>query len=164
MKKYLFLDIDGVIANSWSVKQPTADWIRVADSDEIAYPFFEPAVEQLNRLLNETDAEIILSSDWRIGYNLAQLDDIFKKNGVVKSPVAITEQLTEYWLEHEEELDGKNERDIEIEKYVNGNGIENFAIVDDRKINVYSERFVRTKDSHGLSKNLASELIKILNG
>jgi hypothetical protein len=164
MKKYLFLDLDGVIANTWSVKQPTKDWICVEGCDEIAYPFFKPAVEQLNRVLLETDVDIILSSDWRVGYNLAQLDSIFKQNGVIKSPMAVTEQLMEYWLEHEEELGGRHERDIEIEKYVKDNDIRHFAIVDDMQINVHPNRFVRTRDSHGLSKNLADELIKILNG
>jgi hypothetical protein len=164
VKKYLFLDLDGVIATQWSLKQPTKDWIQVEGSDEIAYPFFPQAVEQLNRVLLETGANIILSSDWRIGYNLAHLDSIFKQNKVIKSPMATTDQLTEYWLEHEEELDGKHERDIEIEKYVKDNNIEIFAIVDDRVINVYPDRFVRTKGSHGLSKNLADQLIEILNG
>jgi|CXWL01.1.fsa_nt_gi hypothetical protein len=93
--KYLFLDIDGVIANDWSVKQPNDKWLKV--DNDTAYPFFPAAVEQLNRLIVETGADIILSSDWRISFNLKQLDYIFKANEVIKSPVAVTEHLTEYW-------------------------------------------------------------------
>lgn len=56
VKKYLFLDIDGVICTGWSMKQPKWDWLKV--DNDISYPFFPDAVEQLNRVLTETDADI----------------------------------------------------------------------------------------------------------
>lgn len=49
MKKYLFLDVDGVIAVHWTM-----------------FEFSCIAIKRLDRILRETGCEIILSSSWRM--------------------------------------------------------------------------------------------------
>ncbi len=53
----ILLDIDGVLATEESAHQP--------NHELFAYPFDKECVIVFNEVLKETDAEIVLSSDWR---------------------------------------------------------------------------------------------------
>lgn len=88
---------------------------------------------------------------------------VFSSGKVIKSPIATTTHLHGHWVDPSYQTICEHARDIEIQKYVQENNFQNFAIVDDMKINVYPERFIRTEDSYGLTKNLADQLIEILN-
>ena len=84
--------------------------------------------------------------------NLAVLDELFKHNGVVKSPVDVTPTL--------------GSRQAEIERYImsNADKIQSFVILDDAEINIYPEHFVRCDIEKGLKANLIKErIIEILN-
>ena len=56
--KVIFLDVDGVLNTKYS-KSRCGRFIGI-DKDKVA---------QLKRIVDETDAEIVLSSTWRLGYN-----------------------------------------------------------------------------------------------
>lgn len=65
----VFLDFDGVI------------------HDMNAGKFFPAAVEALNWLLSETGAAVVVSSNWRMGYERGQLEDALASAGVSPSEV-----------------------------------------------------------------------------
>jgi hypothetical protein len=94
MKKWIFLDIDGVLATNqeFYVINTKKFWKKHEWAKElkVPYPWNKKAVEIFNEILDATDAEIILSSDWKKHWTLEDLDKIFKANGVKKSPIAIT--------------------------------------------------------------------------
>ena len=80
----LFLDIDGVL-NSWEF----AERIREKTECEVGDEFydeknsFDPqAVERLNRILEETDCEVVLSSTWRLYHKLWEIKNWLIMNGM----------------------------------------------------------------------------------
>lgn len=84
--KIIFLDIDGILALAFGSMKTDNKWD--------AYPFDKKAVKVLNKILKETDAEIVLSSDWKHHYSLKQLTEIFLEfNGVIKAPIDVTPAL-----------------------------------------------------------------------
>ena len=89
----IFLDIDGVLATSKQYFMNSAKFMSKnewAKELKVPYPFDSKCVKIFNEILTKTGAEIVLSSDWKQHWDLAQLDIIFKNNGVIKSPVDIT--------------------------------------------------------------------------
>ena len=160
--KIIFLDIDGVLATDrefimnrtkFRKKNPEAMELN------IPYPFNKGCVKIFNEILTETDAKIVLSSDWRLHWNLEQLDKIFKFNGVIKSPEATT-AFSKWKMSSSLELD----RVMQIKNYINYGEIENWVAIDDLNLSDLGDRFVRTKDSEGLKQlGIKNKIIKILN-
>ena len=81
--KILFLDLDGVICTNSS-------YGRGMDNKWGAYMFDIKCVSVLNFILQETGAEIILSSDWRHQYTLQEMREIFVHNNVIRGPIGFT--------------------------------------------------------------------------
>jgi len=119
----IFLDIDGVLAldPQWSLNRTSKSWISKYD----CYPFDKKCVNVLNEILKETDAEIVVSSDWRTYFNLNELKEIFDINGVIKHPIGITPLFPTSALFLE-----KN-RASEILSYVDDNAITSYIAIDD---------------------------------
>ncbi|MDE5888687.1 MAG: hypothetical protein K2H20_01565 [Bacilli bacterium] len=148
--KILFLDIDGVL-NSW-------DFVIKRKYDLVlsflSYPLseFDPlAVERVNTILNETNAKLIISSDWRFTEGL---DNILKKVGL-RHPI---HDITPYGM-------GKD-RGYEIQEWLDEHDdVENYAIIDDinNMLDCQQSHFVQTSDIHGLTEDLMELTIKILN-
>ena len=145
--KYIFLDIDGVI---------------IINEDELGNehpifgaPFNPDCVKVLNKILLATDAEIILTSDWRIhlDYDLKLLNKLFKRNKVIKSPVDTTP-------------DYNGQRAKEIFTYVYNHAyIKSFLILDDMRLSCCSMRFLKTDKKLGLIETgIKEKAIYILNG
>lgn len=146
-EKYIFLDIDGVLC--------TDDCSKKEYHPDYLYPFHKACIANFNSLLLKTDAKIVLSSDWRKLHDgdLIFLDDLFKYNGVIKSPIGCTLQLA-------------NNRDLEIDTYIKSEAITNFLILDDMALTIYPDRFIRTDINEGFAANNAilEKSIKILLG
>ena len=89
----MFLDIDGVLATNkqfgMNVKKfrEKNEW---AMNNNVPYPFDTKCVDIFNEILEETNAEIILSSDWKLHWDLIKMDLIFKKNNLIRSPRMMT--------------------------------------------------------------------------
>jgi hypothetical protein len=100
--KVIFLDNDGVIclANNWGsrVKKRKKDNVSLMMNDpdvEVKYRFDyfdKKAVKVLNQVLEETGAEIVVSSDWRLYANLDELGDYYLSEGIIKKPIGVTKQ------------------------------------------------------------------------
>ena len=109
--KIIFLDNDGVIclSNNWGSRFKKQDkWGgRKLSMTQKEIPleyrfdnFDQKAVEVLNEILKETDAEIVVSSDWRLYADMEELGDYYESQGIIKRPYSITE-VFHYtnWLE-----------------------------------------------------------------
>jgi hypothetical protein len=100
--KVIFLDNDGVIclSNNWGERaKKWANFKR--DNPEVEFTdrpvqcrfddFDDKAVKVLNEILEETGAEIVVSSDWRLHANLEELGDYYESQGIIKRPIAVTD-------------------------------------------------------------------------
>jgi hypothetical protein len=166
--KVIFLDIDGVLATVREFLMDRKKFHKryyVAEHVRIPYPFNNGCVKVFNEILLKTDAEIVLSSDWRKFWTIQELDYIFRFNGVVKSPIDVTnvDPVSMSWLE-------KN-RANEISKYLNNNrDIEKWVVIDDLnmsgflKITNDDDKFFLTEGFEGIKKSgLKDKIISKLN-
>ena len=64
------------------------------DADKFRFDNFDDkAVKVLNEILEETGAEIVVSSDWRLHANLEELGEYYLSQGIIKRPIAVTDQF-----------------------------------------------------------------------
>jgi hypothetical protein len=161
--KTIFLDIDGVLATDkefmgnrtkFRQKYPDADRLR------IPYPFNKRAVEVFNEILDATDAEIVLSSDWRLHWDLEELDEIFKFNGVNKSPINITSKY-----KRKMSSDLEDDRVHQIVLYKREHSLENWVAIDDLDLSFsLGDHFFKTKSNMGIKQTgLKDKIINKLN-
>ena len=162
MKSIIFLDIDGVLStfNEYN-RNRTKFWNKYDIAGELRFPyeFNAGCVKILNEILEKTDAEIVLSSDWRTHWNLQELGHIFQFNKVIKSPIDVTEvePTSMSYLERN--------RGHEISIYIKKHNVENYVIIDDLNLSkfVKPERFVLTRESEGLKQqSIKQKILKIL--
>lgn len=72
--KLIFLDIDGPIAwGTWLDGK-----IDIVKGIDIPYAWDQEQCDALARIINATDASVIISSDWKKFYTLIELKEIFK--------------------------------------------------------------------------------------
>lgn len=111
--KVIFLDNDGVIclSNNWGSRFKKQKAFFTEDNPrkgfgnngpvEVRFDNFDKkAVKVLNKILEETGAEIVVSSDWRFHANLDELGDYYEAQGIIKRPIGVTEKFHfRDWLE-----------------------------------------------------------------
>jgi len=99
--KTIFLDNDGVIclSSNWGSRhKKQKKWgnkklSMSMESIPIEYRFdnFDKrAIKILNGILEETGAEIVVSSDWRLYATLDELGEYYLSQGIIKRPIGIT--------------------------------------------------------------------------
>ena len=138
--KTIFLDIDGVLVLEDSEES----------HDDNPPPFDKDCVRIFNEILQETNGIIVLSSTWKKVWDLKRLDFIFKFNGVIKSPLDITEDF--------------NNREKEITDYVQRKAVNDFVILDDMELDIFPKNFIRCNIKHGLKQEgLREQVINLLN-
>ena len=147
--KTIFLDNDGVIclSNNWGGRSKKWAKYRSANPETSRYiddapvevrfdDFDTKAIKVLNEILEETDAEIVVSSDWRCHANLEELGEYFLSQGILKKPIGFTKLLGQCnqpenyeWL-HKWDLE--QSRSLEILQYLRDNPeITQWVAVDD---------------------------------
>jgi hypothetical protein len=107
--KILFLDNDGVIClyNNWGGRQKKWSKYRSANPESSLIlkeapvfvrfdDFDKKAIKILNEILEETGAEIVVSSDWKLHATLEELGDYYESQGIIKRPIAITPSLYDF--------------------------------------------------------------------
>ena len=133
--KVIFLDLDGTIclSNNWggrskkwakyrSENPETSKFINDAPVEVRFDDFDKKAIKVLNEILEETGAEIVVSSDWRCHANLEELGKYFISQGILKKPVGVTKLLGQCnqpenypWLR---KWDVEQSRSLEILQYL----------------------------------------------
>lgn len=191
--KVIFLDVDGVLNSG--------DWYKERQGlyaiDDIAgqYPFYEfspKLVANLNKITDATGAKIVVSSTWRLGRTLEQLQEILKLVGVtgdiidktihMGAPSQYGSTMTdekpkerigytiprgceiEHWLKQKkfQRINWSSERQAEHEKL---SEVLNYVILDDDSDMLFgqTEHYVRTPHQTGLSDTCVHDAIEILN-
>jgi len=175
MKKILFLDHDGVIClyKDWGSRfKKQEEWggkkLSMSPKEiPIKYRFDDfdkDSVDVLNQIIEETDCEIIVSSDWRFHGTLEQLQELYRDSGIKKVPIGTTKlyplKASTTWPERNragEILEWVEEHLTKDDKWV---------AVDDLPLATYVEgNFVRTPfDTEGIKQTgIKDRIVKILN-
>jgi hypothetical protein len=152
----IFLDNDGVIclSNNWGGRfNKQKKWMRL-NPDLSDFPvdckfdnFDTKAIKVLNSILEETGAEIVVSSDWKNNASLEEIGDYYEAQGISKRPIAVTQKFTDisdemvtegFKFSFTEELE--MERYFEIEKYLKDHKeIEKWVAIDDLHMGIHIE-------------------------
>lgn len=188
--KVIFLDNDGVIclSNNWGGRSKKWAKYRSANPETSKYhndapveirfdDFDKKAVKILNEILNETGAEIVVSSDWRYHATLEELGEYYLSQGISKKPIGVTKRLGE--CDQPENFiwscqwDLEQSRSLEILQYLRDNPeVTEWVAVDDLNMGKDEEwkiwglnNFVLTpKSSEGIKQSgIKEKIIKYLN-
>jgi hypothetical protein len=145
--KVIFLDNDGVIclSSNWGSrhkkqnklgKRPTFTHTNQLPVEYRFDNFDKKAIEILNEILEETDAEIVVSSDWRQYATLEELGEYYLAQDIIKAPIGITKKLGEFDVPDDfkwsRQWDLEQTRSFEIHQYLKDNPqITHWVAVDD---------------------------------
>ena len=147
--KVIFLDIDGVM-NAWET-QPTKEKGGMLS-------IHAPQLKQLQRIIEETGAKIVLSSTWRLYPDLKKkvLDSgihFIDCTPCMRRPVGTSIEYCERGKEIQDWLDRHPD-------------VEDFVIIDDDNDMTEAQQshyFRTTSASKGLRKDIANDIISYLN-
>ena len=151
--KCIFLDHDGVICLSYNWGGRNKKWSKYrsenpeSSSDKRDAPvdvrfddFDEKAVRILNKILEETGAEIVVSSDWKRWANVEEMGEYYESKGIIKKPIALTPDLGDCTWENPEReswvwsprWDLEMSRVVEIRQYLHDHPeITHWVAIDD---------------------------------
>jgi hypothetical protein len=128
--KIIFLDHDGVICLSQQfggrykkqakartkLSQSVMDFPVEARFDN----FDKKAIKVLNLILEETGAEIVVSSDWKNWANVEEMGEYYEQQGIIKKPIDFTPR--EYTMPEKQEWhpdwDLEASRTLEIQEWL----------------------------------------------
>jgi len=150
--KIIFLDIDGVLNSSNFLYKKNKK-----KNGERALNQIDPkTIKLLNKIIEITNAKIVISSAWRILYSVEEITRFLKYHKLVGEIIDETPKG----------ISGK--RGDEIQDWLNHNtkkyNIESFAIIDDNSDMVHlKHKLIQTKFETGLLKEHIEKVIEILN-
>jgi len=103
--KVIFLDHDGVIclATEWGGRfKKQSKHGRKMSQSVLSLPvdcrfdnFNKKAIAILNEIIQETGAEIVVSSDWKRWATCEEMGEYYESKGICKKPIAYTPDLSE---------------------------------------------------------------------
>ena len=176
--KIIFLDHDGVIclSNNWGsrsnkkknyIRQNPEETVQSMEDLPVIYrfdSFDSKAVILLNKILEETGAEIVVSSDWKRHATLEEMKEYYIDQGICKTPIAFTPNLYEFEPDTAALFSWKNwaerARCLEIQRWLLDNPVESWVAVDD--LNMSNEYLRPGLDNFVLTAR-STEGIKQLN-
>ena len=156
--KVLILDHDGVIclSNNWGGR--TKKWVNYrsenpdSSKEKKDAPVFvrfddfdKKAIKILNEILEETGAEIVVSSDWKLHATLEELGEYYESQGIIKKPIALTPNIQnckdiESTIIWSPRWESEQIRTIEIKQYLHDHPeVTHWVSVDDLKMGKIGE-------------------------
>lgn len=186
--KVIFLDFDGVLnSENWYRRR-----FKEIDTEDILgkYPFYEfdpLSIVELNRIIEQTEAKVVVSSSWRIGKSVEDLQKMLDVVGFIGKVIDTTPHFfakgtdandnkigytiprgceIDWWLKEKgkfQRINWSYERQLE---YLENSLVKNYVILDDDSDMLYGQRehFVKTNlYGNGLAKQTADKAIEILN-
>ena len=150
--KVIFLDNDGVIclSSNWGSRhKKQKEWgkrkLSMTSWDipvEYRFDNFDlKEVKVLNQILETTNAEIVVSSDWRMHATLEELGEYYTSKGIIKKPIAVTDFFKDIypseWAGMRFRADLELERSMEIGHWLeNHPEVTHWVAVDDLNMSV----------------------------
>lgn len=186
--KIIFLDFDGVLnSNNWYSRRFNEIGTSNISGKYPLYEFDPLSIKELNRIIEQTGASVVVSSSWRVGNRIEDLQQMldavgfvgkvidttprFRTKGTDNNQNAITYTIPrgceiDWWLRET----GKFKRinwscELQIE-YLDKAMVKNYVILDDDSDMLYGQRehYVKTDGyDSGLNKQTADIAIQILN-
>jgi len=156
-KPTLFLDIDGVMVT-------TRQHFEHMHPEYHASYFDKKCVKVLNEILKKRRGSVIvLSSDWKLSYELPRMEKIFTEFGITTMVTDITPDLWGVQFTSLKQLDEC--RATEILQYVKEHELTNWVAIDD--LNLFPwipDNFVRcTHSTEGIKQSgVKDKILKIL--
>jgi hypothetical protein len=137
-RRVIFLDFDGVLA-------PITRWDRYGDLDPAC-------IEVLNEIVERGDADVVVSSTWRYGKTVAELQEMLDAQGFKGSVLGKTPTV-----------DGGASRGDEIAAWLAENDVDGYVIIDDHpNMGALHARLVLTQPARGLQAADAALAIETL--
>lgn len=176
--KIIFLDNDSVIclSNNWGSritkwkkfhkKNPNTKF-EDRPLDCRLDNFDTKAIKVLNSILEETGAEIVVSSDWRYHANIEELGDYYISQGIIKRPIDVTGMFKDLYPKEWQRLRNyaelEYERSMEIKHWLNEHPeVTHWVAVDDINMGEELTNFILTpNDYQGIKQSGVKE--KIIN-
>ena len=165
MRKVVFLDIDGVLNTKWWYTQMD----RNTPKDKYGYAFDPNAVSNLKKIIDETGADIVISSSWK-SFGISELEDMWQDRGLPGKLIGITPNTVSDEMLLSADLDNMelfSIRGTEIKEWLTKHGkhVSHYAIIDDMDNMLTEQRlhFVKTDPEIGITVEDAEKAIMILN-
>jgi hypothetical protein len=129
-QKIIFIDVDGPLAlGTWNKGPVTISGGRHGEFT-IPYSWDQDDCNSLKKILEESNAKLVLSSDWRFQFSFRQMKDIFQHYGIHGSSLldmtcqfSLWNKMSRASLEHE--------RAMQVAKWAKDNKISNWIAIDD---------------------------------
>ena len=170
-QKIIFIDIDGPLAwGSWNDGKVTINEGTMGEFT-IPYTWDKADCEALKTIIDETNAKLVLSSDWRFQFSFRQMKDIFQHYGIHPSHLldmtcqfSLWNKLSRTSLEHE--------RALQIAKWAKDNKISNWISIDDMRLDQQYKwltpklpmwRHVQVDGDHGNGGKLRDKIEECIN-
>jgi len=96
--KVLFLDHDGVICllNNFGTRFKKGKGSMTDKSILDRFDDFDKkAINTLNKIIEETDCEIVVSSDWKQWATVEELGEYYEHQGIIKKPLDFTTSIND---------------------------------------------------------------------
>lgn len=158
MRSILFLDIDGVLNDH--------TWHQPADS----YTFDKPCVERLNRIIKETNCQVVISSAWRYmvhrkAMTLTGFSLMMRTHGVTKDIELIG--ITHMDEPSQRLIQPATTRGMQIKNWMDEFGVgRSYCVVDDLDLDItkfHADRFIQINGDIGMTDEDADKIIEILS-
>ena len=171
-RKFLFLDIDGVL-NTWQYSNQLL-MNGKSDFDENGSIFDPETIRNLQYIIDSTCANIVLSSTWRFD-GIQAMKKLWRERTLPGKLIGMTPHLTtanfedldscEFWQKHP-----IGSRGIEIDEWLRLNTNKmlepyTYAILDDEEDFLFHQlnHVILTDPMQGITKVIANKVIAILN-
>ena len=167
--KIIFLDIDGVLNPVIYMNALHKMWAQsnkeIKSHDNFGQLFFYHNCDALKRIIDETEAKIVISSSWRLNGEEA-MKSMWNHRNLSGEIIGITPTETEVVKSGQAEFYDMVCRGMEIDFWIKKNGfVGNYVIIDDDDDMLESQKdfFVETHPNIGLTMEDAKKAIEILN-
>ena len=164
--KVIFLDFDGVLNsgdNSEVLTNMVAENPELMQMYKPGIMFDERCVRWLEWIIRETGCKIVISSSWRLYYNLDQLQTIWNELSLPGEIIGYTPFETGILMLDKQEITRDFERGREIQSWLNDNKPDTYCIVDDDYDMLPHQVFVQTDPEFGLTADTAKLIVNYLN-
>ena len=159
-KPHIFLDIDGVLAlNNEMYYENEKHWYPKFNR----YRLNKGAVKVLNEICDEVDPVIVLSSDWKDHYGIADMNEYFEWCGITHK---ISDYTSTLWgIQYTSYQDLEECRATEILLYVRERELTTWVAIDDLDMKPWiPDNFVHTpRSNEGIKQtNAKNKILSIL--